>query len=167
MENDKSPVFVFDTHLEAEQAIRKLSKAGIDVKKLSLIGKGYHSEEHPVGFYTDGDRIKTWGGIGAFWGAVWGLLLTPAVFFLPGLGVVAMAGPVVSALVGALEGAVVVGGVSALGAALAKIGLPKEDAIKYESDLKADKYVLIVHGNSEEVDHARFVLTGSAVLETA
>ena len=71
---------------------------------MSLVGKGYHSEEHPVGFYTVGDRIKTWGGIGAFWGDIWGLLLAPAVFFLPGLGLMAMAGPVVTALVSALEG---------------------------------------------------------------
>src|SRR5450432_1997562 len=109
MENETSPAYVFNTHVEAEAAIRLLSKSGFDMKKLSLVGKGYHSEEHPVGFYTVGDRIKTWGGIGAFWGGLWGLLLAPAVFFLPGIGLMAMAGPVVSALLGALEGAVVVG----------------------------------------------------------
>lgn len=42
-----------------------MSKSGCDVKKLSLIGKGYHSTEHPIGFYTAGDRIKAWGGTGA------------------------------------------------------------------------------------------------------
>ena len=83
------------------------------MKKLSVVGKGYHSEEHPVGFYTAGDRIKSWGGVGAFWGSM-GLLLALAVFLLPGLGLIALAGPLVSALVGALEGVVVVGGLSAL-----------------------------------------------------
>src|SRR5580704_19123288 len=101
-----SPAYVFNTHVEAEAAVRELGKSGFDMKKLSLIGKGYHSEEHPVGFYTTGDRIKSWGGVGAFWGGIWGLLLAPAVFFHPGLGLVAMAGPLVSALIGALEGAV-------------------------------------------------------------
>jgi len=134
---------------------------------LSLVGKGYHSEEHPVGFYTAGDRIKTWGGIGAFWGGFWGLLLAPAVFFLPGIGLVAMAGPLVATLVGALEGAVVVGGLSALGGALTQMGLPKDQVIKYESALKADKYVLMVHGNAEEVANARAVLSSSKVLEAA
>ena len=144
-----------------------MSRSGFDVKKLSLVGKGYHSEEHPVGFYTLGDKIKSWGGVGAFWGGIWGLLLAPAIFFLPGLGVVAMAGPVVAALVGALEGAVVVGGVSALGAALTQIGVPENQVIKYETALKADKYVLMVHGSAEEVAKARSVLESSKAWQTA
>lgn len=49
----------------AEQAIRALNDAGFDMKKLSLVGKGCHSEEQPMGFCTSGDRIKTWGGRGA------------------------------------------------------------------------------------------------------
>jgi hypothetical protein len=167
MDNDSTSIFVYDTHSEAEDAIRALGRSGFDVKKLSLVGKGYHSEEHPVGFYTAGDRIKAWGGVGAFWGGIWGLLLAPAVFFLPGVGLVAMAGPVVSALIGALEGAVVVGGLSALGAALTRIGVPKDEVIKYETALKADKYVLLVHGSSEETAKARSVLESSKAWETA
>lgn len=158
MKTEDLPIYVFDTHLEAEAAIKKLNNANFDVKKLSLIGKGYHSEEKPMGFYTVGDRIKAWGGMGAFWGGVWGLLMAPAVFFLPGLGLMAFAGPVVAMLVGALEGAVVVGGVSALGAALMQIGVPKDKIIKYETALKVDKYVLMVHGSVQEQEHARSVL---------
>ena len=163
MEN--SSVYIFNTHTEAEAAIRAVGKSGFDMKKLSLVGKGYHSEEHPVGFYTVGDRIKSWGGVGAFWGGIWGLLLAPAVFFLPGLGLLAMAGPVVSALVGALEGAVVVGGLSALGGALTQIGVPKDQVIKYETALKADKFVLVVHGSAEDAATVRSLLAGSHAAE--
>jgi hypothetical protein len=165
MQTQNSPSYVFNTHTEAEEAIQLLNKSGFDVKKLSLVGKGYHSEEHPVGFYTAGDRIKSWGGMGAFWGSIWGLLLAPAVFFLPGLGLVALAGPLVSALVGALEGAVVVGGVSALGAALVQIGVPKDQVIKYETALKVDKYVLIVHGNAQDLATAATVLADTKALK--
>jgi hypothetical protein len=162
-----TPVFVFDTHLQAEDAIHCLSKAGFDVKKLSLIGKGYHSEEHALGFYTSGDRIKAWGSTGAFWGGIWGLLLAPAVFFLPGLGLVALAGPMVAALVGALEGAVVIGGLSALGAALTHIGVPEDEVIKFETALKVDKFVLMVHGDAELVRQAREVLSNARALKAA
>jgi len=165
MNKDDSYLYIFNTHGAAERAIRSLSASGLDVKKLSLVGKGYHSEEHPVGFYTTADRIKTWGGIGAFWGGFWGLLLAPAVFFLPGLGLVAMAGPVVATLIGALEGAVVVGGLTALGAALVQLGLPRDQVIKYETALKADKYLLMVHGSAAEIASARAVLSDSKVLE--
>ena len=158
MSNPDSAFFVFDNHDKAEQAIRALGQAGLDLKKLSLVGKGYHSEERPMGFYTAGDRIKAWGGTGAFWGGIWGLLLAPAVFVLPGLGLVGMAGPFVATLVGALEGAVVVGGLSALGAALTQIGVPKDQVIKYEAALKVDKYLLVVHGSAADQDKARSVL---------
>ena len=166
MEQEDSVAHVFNSHVEAEEAIKSLSRSGFDLTKLSLVGKGYHSEEHPVGFYTVDDRIKTWGGAGAFWGGFGGMLLAPAVFFLPGLGLVAMAGPVVATLVGALEGAVVVGGLSALGAALTTIGVPKDQAIKYEAALKVDKYVLMVHGSAEDVAKVRSVLAGPAALAT-
>lgn len=151
--------YIFNTHVEAEEAIRALGKSGFDVKMLSLIGKGYHSEEHPIGFYTAGDRIKTWGGLGAFWGGIWGLLLAPAVFVLPGLGLVAMAGPIVAALVGALEGAVVMGGVSGLVAAMTQLGVPKDQVVKYETAVKADKYVLLVHGDKVDVAEASSFLS--------
>jgi hypothetical protein len=166
MKNPDSSFYVFNTHADAEEAIRALGHSGFDMKKLSLVGKGYHSEEKPMGFYTVGDRIKAWGSTGAFWGGIWGLLLAPAVFVLPGLGVVGMAGPLVAALVGALEGAVVVGGLSALGAALTQIGVPKDQVIKYEAALKVDKYLLAVHGSSAEQEKAREVLAhaGKAVV---
>jgi hypothetical protein len=137
-----------------------LSQSGFDVKKLSLVGRGYHSED-PMGFYTVADKIKAWGGAGAFWGGIWGLLLAPAVFMLPGVGLVAMAGPVVAALVGALEGAVVVGSLSALGAALTHVGVPKDQVIKYETAIKVDKYVLLVHGSAEDQFNVRSVLSDS------
>lgn len=153
-------VFVCNSHREAEDAIQSLKKFGFDVRKLSLIGKGYHSEEHPVGFYTTGDKIASWGGNGAFWGSIWGMLMAPAVFLLPPFGLVAMAGPIVSVLVSALEGAVLVGGLSAMGAALSRVGLPKDEIIQYETALKVDKYVLMVHGTAEEIDKAKSLLAG-------
>jgi hypothetical protein len=167
MPADTSPAYVFETRAEAEDAIQLLSRSDFDMKKLSLVGKGYHTEEHPVGFYTAGDKIKSWGKTGAFWGGIWGLLLAPAVFFLPGVGLVAMAGPFVAALVGALEGAVVVGSLSVLGAALSQMGVPENQVIKYEAALKVDKYVLLVHGSPEDQAQARSVLADAKGLVTA
>jgi hypothetical protein len=164
MEQDDSLLCVSSTHAEAERAIKSLSSSGFDITKLSLVGKGYHSEEHPLGFYTALDKMRAWGGVGAFWGGIWGLLVAPAVFVLPGLGLVAMGGPVVAALFAALEGAVLVGGTSALGAALTMIGVPNDLVIKYETALKAKKYVLIMHGNADEVAKARIVLASGGAL---
>jgi hypothetical protein len=159
VESRNLPVYLFETRERVEEAIRALSAAGIDMTKLSLVGKGVHSEEQPVGFYSSGDKIRTWGATGAFWGGVWGLLLAPAIFVLPGIGVVALAGPVVAALVSSLEGAAIVGGLSALGATLMQLGIPRESAIKYQLALKVDKYVLLVHGTEAEMARARTVVS--------
>jgi hypothetical protein len=167
MEAQTLPFFVFKTHSDAEKAIRAIHKSGFDVKKLSLVGKGYHSEEHPMGFYTIGDRIKSWGQSGAFWGSIWGMLLAPAVFLVPGLGLTIMAGPIATLLIGALEGAAVVGGVSALGGALSQIGVPKNQVIKYETALKADNFVLMVHGSAADADTVRAVLARTDAPEVA
>ena len=60
-------IAIYATHKEAEEAIRELHKSGFDMKKLSIVGKDYQTEEGVVGYYTIGDRIMAWGKTGAFW----------------------------------------------------------------------------------------------------
>ena len=158
MTDSGSIVAIYNSHSEAEQAVAKLSAASFDIKKVSIIGKDYHSEEKVVGYYTTGDRMKSWGGIGAFWGGIWGLLFGAGFFLIPGIGPVLVAGPFLAALVGALESALVVGGLSAVAAGLVSLGIPKESALKYEADIKADKFMLVVHGTPDELQRARAIL---------
>jgi len=165
-ESDNSTVVgVYETHVAAESAVKELQKAGFDMKKLSIVGKDYHTEEHVVGYYNTGDRMKAWGKMGAFWGSIWGLLFGAAFFVVPGLGPIAVAGPLVSAIVGALEGAVVVGGASAFGGALASLGIPKDSIIQYETSLKADKFVLVCRGTAAEMEHTQGVLKNTAATQ--
>jgi len=165
-EKKNSVVAIFNTHTEAEEAIRELQRSGFDMKKLSIVGKDYHAEEHVVGYYNTGDRVKYWGKLGAFWGGFWGLLFGSAFFFVPGIGPLAVGGPLVSWIVGALEGAVIVGGVSAVGAGLYSIGIPKDSIIKYETSLKSNKFLVVAHGSIEEVDKARGILEATSATET-
>jgi hypothetical protein len=102
--------------------------------------------------------MKYWGKLGAFWGGLWGMLFGAAFFAIPGIGPVLVAGPLVAWIVGALEGAVVVGGVSALGAGLYSIGIPKDSVVKYEAALKSDKFILLAHGTADEVAKAKDIL---------
>jgi uncharacterized membrane protein len=153
-----SVVAVFRTHTEADQAVKELQRSGVDMRKLSVVGTGYHTDEHAVGYYNTGNRMMYWGKIGAFWGGFWGLLFGSAFFLIPGLGPILAAGPVVVWIVGALEGAAVVGGLSVLGAGLFSIGIPKDSIVKYEAAIKTDQFLLIVHGTAEEVAKAKDIL---------
>jgi hypothetical protein len=57
-----------------------------------------------------------------------------------------------------LEGAAVVGGVSALGAGLYSMGIPKDSIVRYETALKTDQFLLIVHGTAAEVAKAKDII---------
>jgi uncharacterized membrane protein len=156
-----SVVAIYDTHAQAEAAIKELQEAGLDMKSLSIAAKDTHTDEHVVGYYTAGDRMKHWGGIGAFWGGFWGLLFGAGIFAIPGVGPILVAGPLVAWIVAGLEGAAVVGGVSAVGAGLLSIGIPKDSVIKYDVALKTDKFLLVVDGTHEAIEAAQHIIGGT------
>jgi uncharacterized membrane protein len=156
-----SVVAIYDTHAQAERAVKELQEAGVDMKSLSIAGKDTHTDEHVVGYYNAGDRMKHWGKVGAFWGGFWGLLFGSGLFLIPGLGPILIAGPLVAWIIAGLEGAVVVGGVTALGAGLVSIGIPKDSVLKYEVALKTDKYLLVVHGTEDAVTNAKNIISGT------
>ncbi len=158
MSNEDSAVAIFSNHEEAEKAVKELQKSGFDMKRLSIVGKDYHTEEHVTGYYHAGDRMKYWGKMGAFWGGLWGILFGAAFFWVPGIGPLVVAGPLVAAIVGGLEGAVAIGGLSALGAGLYSIGIPKDSIIHYETSIKSDKFLLVAHGSADEVARAKGIL---------
>jgi len=158
MSTQNSVVAVYRTHTEADQAVKELQRGGVDMHNLSIVGKGYHTDEQVVGYYNTGDRMKYWGKVGAFWGGFWGLLFGSALFVIPGLGPILAAGPVVAWIVAGLESAVAVGGLGVLGAGLYSIGIPKDSIVKYETALKTDQFVLIAHGTAAEVARAKDII---------
>ena len=153
-----SVIAVFPDHQGAEAAVKKLASAGIDMKHLSVVGKGYHTDEQVVGFYNMGDRVKFWGANGAFWGGMWGWLVGGVMITTPVVGPVVVVGSLAAIVISAIEGALVVGGLSALGAALYSTGIPKDSIIAYETDLKADKFLVLARGSAEEMARAKAIL---------
>jgi hypothetical protein len=153
-----SVIAVFADHNAAETAVKKLTAAGFAMKNLSVVGKGYQTDEKVVGFYNMGDRIKFWGKRGAFWGGFWGLFLGGLFMTVPVVGHVVVLGYLATILIAGIENAVIVGGLSALGAALYSIGIPKDSVIQYETALKADSFLVMAHGTAEEMARAKTIL---------
>ena len=162
MNTNNSIVAIYPTHTAAESAVRELQQADFDMKKLSIVGRDYHTEEHVTGYYNAGDRMKYWGGVGAFWGWIWGCLFGSAFFFVPGIGPLLVAGPLVVWIVGALESTVLVGGLSVIGAGLVSLGIPNNSILKYETALKTDKFVVVANGSADEVSRAKAILEDTA-----
>ena len=151
-------VGIFANHESAEVAVRNLHRAGFDMRKVSMVGKGFRVDEHVVGFYTTGARLRTWGGTGVFWGAMFGLLFGVGVVWVRALGTLSVAGPLAATIFSALESASFDGGTGLLAAALASIGVSMDDAIKYEAEVVADRFLLVAHGDAAQVGRARELL---------
>lgn len=144
-------VAVYDSHVPVESITRNLSRAGFDMGKVSIVGKRYRVEEHPLGFYSTGDRIVGWDDTAGFWCAIWSLLAGPAVTAVPQVGLVAAAGPFGLALIAAGNRPVAAGGVSALVAALVSQGIHPVAAVRYEADVKAHRFLVLVHDAAAEI----------------
>src|SRR5580692_2591209 len=161
MAETTAAVAVYGTHDEADAAIKSLQKSGFDMKKLSIVGKDFRTEEHAIGYYNTGDRVKFWGKTGAFWGGLVGILFSSAFLVIPVVGHIIVFGPLVSAIVSGLEGAAGVGSTSALFGALVGLGIPKDSVIQYENDVKAGKFLVLAQGTPEEVNRAKGLLAAS------
>jgi len=158
MLQNESVIAVFGGHQGAEAAVKKLASAGFALENLSVVGKSYHSEEKALGFYNTRDRITFWGKRGAFWGSLWGLFAGGVAVTIPGVGQIMVLGYLSTIVVSAVEGAILAGGLSALGAALYSAGIPRDSVLQYEQAVKADGFLLIVHGAVEELTRARAIL---------
>ncbi|MFT4839716.1 MAG: putative membrane protein [Planctomycetota bacterium] len=150
MTTNSAILWVFDSRMEAEASIKELDSHHVDTMKLSIACKGKCNQEHVMGFYNVGERMREWGRFGAFWG----LLLGAAMFVIPGVDHLTVFGPIVGSIVGALAGAVMVGGMCALGAALHGLG----SAVQYEAAIYATKFVLVVNGSAAEVAKVKRIL---------
>jgi hypothetical protein len=158
MEKADTVIAVFADHNSAEVAVKKLTAAGFKMQNLSVVGKGYQTDEKVVGFYNEGDRIKFWGTRGAFWGGLWGVFFGGLFLTIPVVGHVVVLGYLASMAIYGIGNAIVVGGLSALGAALYGIGIPKDSVIQYETAVKADSFLVMAHGPAEEIARAKAIL---------
>ncbi len=156
----------FPSHTEAEKAVLELQKNGFDMQKLSIIGKDYQTAEHVRGFLTWKDTAKAGAAGGGYWGSfvggLFGILVGAGVVFIPGMGPLIVAGPIAGVLAGWLEGTLAGGaGAAAIGGlagALSGLGIPTHEVLKYETNIQAGEFVILVTGSDEDVSQAKQIL---------
>jgi len=155
MAENNAVVRVYDPHPETEATIKELQRSGFDINKLSIVGKDSGARHRLLQRRRPHEGLVSAGGL---LGRLIGLLFGSAFFLIPGIGSVIVFGPLVSWIVRALEGAVMAGGLSALGAGLHSIGVPKNSIMEYETALACDKFLVIAHGTADETAKARSIL---------
>jgi len=120
----------FESYDQARDALREFQTSDFDMEKLSSVGKEYETEGNVVGYYS----------------------------WVPGIGQLLVAGPLALWIIGALEEAGMVRGLTSLGAGLYSIGIPKKSVLQYETEVKNGKLLLIAHGTSDDVAWAMDIL---------
>ncbi|MGP0067844.1 MAG: general stress protein [Isosphaeraceae bacterium] len=153
-----SVVAVYPDHLSAEHALQKLHQAGFAMCDLSIVGRDLQTTEEPVGFVSASDYATAGAKTGASFGGLLGLLVGAAFLILPGIGPVLVAGPLAASLLAGIEGAIAGTALGSLTGALIGWGIPKEHALKYETHVKAGKFLVLVRGNPEVIAHARSLI---------
>jgi len=153
-----SVVAVYPDHASAESAVRQLHEAGFALGDLSIVGRDFQVTEEPVGFVSAGDYAKAGAKTGASFGGMFGLLVGAAFLVLPGVGPIVVAGPLAAALLAGIEGALAGTALGSLAGALVGWGVPKDRALKYETQVKGGKFLVVARGNEEIVAHARSLL---------
>jgi len=151
-------VGTFASHAAAETAVKELGLAGFDISHLSVVGKGYHTDEHVIGFFNKGDRVRFWGTRGLFWGGLWGLFFGGIFVTVPVVGPVVALGHLGAMIVAGMEGALIIGGASALSAALYGINIPRDSVIQYETAIAADNFLVLAHDTPARIEVARTIL---------
>jgi len=131
-------VAVSKCHDEAETCNREFQRSVCDMKQLAFVGCD-HTAVVPVAVCGKTmSRVKCWGALGAFWGGVWGWLFGSTFFQNEGMGPLKVAEPLVGWMVGALEGAVIGGGLIAVVACLYSLSCRKNGIVNCESALKPE-----------------------------
>ena len=149
---------VYPNHMAAENALRLLQKNGMKMDQLSIVGQDFKTIEKPIGFLTTGSVACDGARVGAWTGGFFGILVGAAFLIVPGIGPLVIVGPLAATLLGGVEGALAGSAIGALAGALVSLGFSKNQAIRYESQIKAGKFLVTLKGDAQQLESAKKLL---------
>lgn len=159
-ENMKQTVVAsYGTHDDAEEAVRRLERGGVAMNHISIIGRDWQMREDVQGFYRPDDAMMEGAKQGAWFGGFFGLFMGMGMFMFPIAGTLIVLGPLAGLIAGAISGA----GVGALVSGLITLGIPHEQALKYQDRLQAGEFLVVVHDATlEETTLAHQILQATS-----
>lgn len=155
----KTIAAVFENKDYAESAARQIKERGLRTEDISIIAReGNNSQGAEFGANNNnfsGDRdindnISDGVMTGGVLGGIAGLLLGAGSMAVPGLGIIAAAGPITGLISGAVTGGVVGG--------LVDLGIPENRSKQYETDVKAGKVLFTMKTDEEKIDKVALIL---------
>ncbi|MCK9477911.1 MAG: DUF1269 domain-containing protein [Firmicutes bacterium] len=134
---------VFTSHEDAVEAAYRVKEAGLRTSDISIITNEENTE-------PQNDQISRGTVGGGVLGGAAGLLLGLGTIAVPGLGVIAAAGPIAGLLGGAVTGGIV--------GALVDLGIPQEKSEEYEQDIKEGNTIWAMDVEDVNYDRVKNIL---------
>lgn len=152
---------VFDDRSHAENAARQIKEHGLRTEDISIIAKNNmndmgNSDLNTAGKKNINDNISDGAMTGGVLGGLAGLLIGAGSIAIPGLGIVAAAGPITGLISGAVTGGIVGG--------LVDLGIPEKRGQQYESDIKAGKILFAMKTEDENIDKVASTLRNTGAV---
>ncbi len=170
----KTVVAIFDNYSYAEKAARQIKDQGLRTDDISIVAKqsgndtgtttgttaGTTATMGTTGTRATNDNISDGVVTGGVLGGLAGLLIGAGSMVIPGLGIVAAAGPITGLISGAVTGGIVGG--------LVDLGIPENKSKQYETDIKAGKILFSMKTDDDKVNQVASVLrsNGAASVDT-
>ena len=166
----RTVVALFPDYKTAEDAAWQIKERGLRTDDISIVAKDSNNTGSnldsgmktgaTMGTQTTNDNISDGVVTGGILGGVAGILLGAGSLMIPGLGIVAAAGPIAGLISGAVTGGIVGG--------LMDLGIPEERSRQYESDIKAGRVLFSMRTDDDKVDQISSILktNGASKVDT-
>lgn len=158
MDTRREPLIaaLFDSPDSATRVVEQLIEHDFPMDQVSLLHHaGGHGDDFlGISYADERERIRIWSEQGALWGSLAGLLAgISGLLFVPGVGALVAAGPVVNAIAGGVLGAGVMAGsalATRLGIALHRMGIPGQKLEQLHQAIMDGKTLLLIHCGRED-----------------
>ena len=157
MSENNSIIAVYETRADSEAGIRDLQRAACSLKMLSVLGKEEPSMNEAIDLAQFDGRAKQLDRAISVGGTLLDTVGDAALLAIPDIGQLRVAGPLTATVPTLLENPSDEAP-SPLGSLLSQAGIPEACVAHYESEVKADKFLLIGCGTSQEVMQAKDIL---------
>lgn len=163
----KTIVGMFDNYSSAENAASQIKQSGLRTDDISILAKQNNESNTETTMSNESnngtgihDNISDGVVTGTVLGGLAGLVIGIGTVMVPGLGVIAAAGPIVGLLSGAVTGGVVGG--------LVDLGIPEDDSKSFENDIRMGRILLTMNAQDENTDRIVSILKncGAIRIET-
>ncbi|VAW97739.1 hypothetical protein MNBD_GAMMA21-2946 [hydrothermal vent metagenome] len=143
-----------------EQAIDELQVTGYNFRQLSVMGGGHDMKTCLPGLYRTEGNVCLLGPQADFWNTLCDHFNGIAYYWDHDFGSLMLAGQMIDLLTHEMPNVDIVDGFSLFGSTLFMLGVPRDSIKEYESAIKAEKTLLLFHGDSKDVEHICDVLHG-------